>query len=505
MKAIVIGLDAASPRLIEKWIDKLPNLKRLSNQGVHGVLKSVVPPSSIPSWQCFATGKNPAKIGNLGFLYIGRDLEIKHGKTTPDMGCIWDICSRAGLTVGVFNVPGTQPPYPVNGFMVSGFPIQRGKAWAYPASLMKKLDSTVGGYDVDVPLAKPSKMKGGEKAYLMEVEKLHSKSVRSAKLLVEWSHPDLFVMTLQGLDMIQHHFWRFIDDPNSEYANVVQDWYVKMDEAVGELTRTVSDDTYILVLSDHGSVTVSSTLYINELLKSQGLLTPENGRRETRNGGLHKWVRELALKHVSPKTIRAVYRFSPQFISKQLTVSAEMERVLGDLVRNIDWKQTQAFSTGGHEAAIYVNSRPEAPKELSIPQTHSEVVRKLCDLLGNITDPASGEKVHPVFYRKEDVFRGQYQAEAPDLCVELFEGDKKIQVNPRLNSGRVWSSSPHFSAIHSRDGFWGLTGPRIKRGLALDASILDLAPTLTRLLNVRAVEDFDGHVLDSVFSPVGPS
>ena len=56
MKAIVIGIDAASPRLIEKWMDKLPNLKRLSEQGVHGVLKSVVPPSSIPSWQCFATG-----------------------------------------------------------------------------------------------------------------------------------------------------------------------------------------------------------------------------------------------------------------------------------------------------------------------------------------------------------------------------------------------------------------------------------------------------------------
>ena len=505
MKAIVIGLDAASPRLIEKWMDKLPNLKRLSEQGVHGVLKSVVPPSSIPSWQCFATGKNPAKIGNLGFLYIDRDLKIKHGRTTPDMGCIWDICSRAGLKVGVFNVPGTQPPYRVNGFMVSGFPIHRGKAWAYPASLMKKLDSAVDGYDVDVPLAKPSKMKGGEKAYLMEVEKLHRKSVKSAKLLIEWSHPDLFVMTLQGLDMIQHHFWRFMDDPESEYANVVLDWYVKMDDAVGELTRGLPDDAYILVLSDHGSTTVSSTLYINELLKSQGLLTSENGRSETRNGGFHKRVREFALKHVSPRTIRAIYRFSPEFISKQLTVSAEMERVLEDLVQNIDWNQTLAFSTGGHEAAIYVNSRPNAPKELLIPQTHSEVVRKLCDLLDNITDPASGKKVHPIFHHKQDVFQGRYQDEAPDLCVELFDGDKKVQVNPRLNSGRVWSSNPHFSAIHSRDGFWALAGPQVRQGLTLDASILDMAPTLSRLLSLGGGEDFDGHVVESAFSIVEAS
>src|SRR2546428_12796629 len=78
MRAIVIGLDAASPHLIEKWIDKLPNLKRLTQRGVHGVLESIVPPSSVPAWQCFATGKNPAKIVKLGFIYIGRDLQIKN-------------------------------------------------------------------------------------------------------------------------------------------------------------------------------------------------------------------------------------------------------------------------------------------------------------------------------------------------------------------------------------------------------------------------------------------
>src|SRR3989442_7504254 len=107
MRAIVIGLDAASPHLIEKWIDKLPNLKRLTQRGVHGVLESIVPPSSVPAWQCFATGKNPAKIGNLGFIYIGRDLQIKHGRTTPAIGCICDNCSNARLSVAGVDGPRT--------------------------------------------------------------------------------------------------------------------------------------------------------------------------------------------------------------------------------------------------------------------------------------------------------------------------------------------------------------------------------------------------------------
>ena len=501
MRAIVIGLDAASPHLIEKWIDKLPNLKRLSQRGVHGVLESIVPPSSVPAWQCFATGKNPAKIGNLGFIYIGRDLQIKHGKTTPEMRCIWDICSQARLRVGVFNVPGTYPPYPVNGFMVSGFPIQPGKAWTYPTDLMKRLDSAVGGYEADVPLAKPSEMKGGEKAYLSEVERLHSKSVESAKLLLEWFQPDLFVMTLQGLDMVQHDFWHFMDDPLSHYSNVVQDWYVKMDEAIGKLTQAATEDTYVLVMSDHGSVPVAGSLYINEFLRSKGLLAcNENGEERTKEKGSSRKIREFAIRHVPPRIIRTIYNHSPSFIANKLTISAEMERVLRDLVRSIDWKRTLAFSTGGHGAAIYVNSQPERPGELSASGAHSEIVSKICDLLSDLTDPVSGEKVRPVFHLGEKVFRGPYQSEAPDLCVELFEEGKKIQVNPRLGSRKIWSSSSHFVATHVRDGFWTLTGPQVRPGISQDAGILDLTPTLLSLMGLEGEDDFDGQILDSVIS-----
>ena len=164
MKALVVGIDSASPFLIQKWIDKLPNMRSIFESGAHGVLKSIVPPESVPAWQCFATGKNPAKIGVFGFTYIGRDRHLKFGRTTPDLGCFWDICSQNGMKVGVFNVPGTYPPYPVNGFIVSGFPVPTRKVWSYPAELMGRIDSAVGGYEVDVPLTKPTEMRGGEKA-----------------------------------------------------------------------------------------------------------------------------------------------------------------------------------------------------------------------------------------------------------------------------------------------------------------------------------------------------
>src|SRR5437899_998459 len=138
MRVLVIGLDGASPVLIQKWIDKLPNIKRLSESGVHGVLQSVVPPASVPAWQCFATGKNPAKIGLFGFATISRDKRLIKRQAGPDLGCLWDLSSQEGLKVGVFNVPGTYPAYPLNGFMVCGFPVPPGKDWAYPRNLMKR-------------------------------------------------------------------------------------------------------------------------------------------------------------------------------------------------------------------------------------------------------------------------------------------------------------------------------------------------------------------------------
>jgi predicted AlkP superfamily phosphohydrolase/phosphomutase len=498
MKVLLVGIDAASPRLIEKWIDKLPNLKNLERTGTHGVLTSIVPPSSVPAWQCLATGKNPAKIGVFGFSYIGRDRRLKQGRTTPELGCIWDLCSRKGLRVGVFNVPGTFPPYPLNGFMVSGFPTPPGKTWANPEDLMRRLDASVDGYEIDVPLTKPSELRGGEEEYLRQVERLHRKSLTAAKRLIEWYSPDVFIMTLQGVDMVQHDFWRYMDDLDSRYNNVLRDWYVKMDEAVGELKQLAGDESIVLVVSDHGAAPVSSSFYINEYLRRQGVLSLKAGSVKHR-GEVYTQIRKLVLKGLPPNAIRAIYRLAPESMAYKLTGSAKIERTLNELIDNIDWDRTLAFSTGGHQAAIYVNGHRKMQNGGTLPHENSEIVERVCNLLSILNHPSTGESLRPVFHMRNDVFSGPYSDEAPDVCVELFKGEEKIQINPRVGVGRLWSFEPHFSAEHVREGFWAFSGPGLRQGLTLDARIVDIAPTLVRLLGLEATEDFDGKALEPVF------
>ena len=63
----------------------------------------------------------------------------------------------------------------------------------------------------------------------------------------------------------------------------------------------------------------------------------------------------------------------------------------------------------------------------------------------------------------------------------------------------MWSFSPHLSAEHVRRGFWSMVGPNIVSGLRMDASILDLAPTVLSLLGLGVSSDLDGRVLAETF------
>ena len=493
----MLGIDSASPVLIQKWIDKLPNLRSLFEQGAHGILHSIVPPESVPAWQCFATGKNPAKIGVFGFRYISRDRRLMQGNTTPDIGCFWDHCSKAGLKVGVFNVPGTYPPYPVNGFMVSGFPVPTRSVWAYPKEIMRELDREVGGYEIDVPVTDPRQMRGGERAYLAQVEKLHRKCLEAAKVLTRSHQPDIFMMTFQGVDLVHHDFWRYMNDPTSPFQNVVQDLYVRMDRAIGELKRLADSSTYMLVLSDHGSAPVSTSFFINKYLETNGLLVPKNHTKQ--KGEPYTRIRSWVLRTLPTEIIARIYKTTPNLISHKLTLSGTIERILLNLVNNIDWEGTRAFSTGGHQAHIYVNTDSTQVGNGGEAKRW-QVVQDIRRLMSELNHPLTGEKIRPVFHLREDCFQGPYEREAPDICVELYSGEEKVQINPRLGSRELWSTAPHFSSVHTMEGFWGICGPGISRGRSLDAKLVDLAPTLLRLLGLNVNTDFDGRALSEILA-----
>jgi len=74
-RVIVLGLDGLDPLLCEKFMSegKLPNFKKLAEQGSFLRLKTSLPAMSPVAWSCFATGVNPGKHNIFDFLTPDRN------------------------------------------------------------------------------------------------------------------------------------------------------------------------------------------------------------------------------------------------------------------------------------------------------------------------------------------------------------------------------------------------------------------------------------------------
>jgi predicted AlkP superfamily phosphohydrolase/phosphomutase len=147
-KLVILGFDGMDPDLVEQLVrdGKLPNMKRLMDQGGLYPLATTHSAESPTAWASFATGVNPGKHNIYDFLV--RDT----GTYLPDLGMVrreparflfgyvpiarpkvhsirggtsfWVTAGRQGVRSSILTVPVTFPPEEVpNGELLSGLPL----------------------------------------------------------------------------------------------------------------------------------------------------------------------------------------------------------------------------------------------------------------------------------------------------------------------------------------------------------------------------------------------
>lgn len=146
-KLIFLGLDGFDPGLAERFMaeGKLPNLKRLTEQGSYRRLRTTFPALSPVAWSTFATGVNPGKHNIFDFL--NRDLktyvpELSSSRVRPPERVLrlgrwriplsrpsvemrrksepfWKILGRHSIGCTILRVPITFPPDRFNGRLLS--------------------------------------------------------------------------------------------------------------------------------------------------------------------------------------------------------------------------------------------------------------------------------------------------------------------------------------------------------------------------------------------------
>lgn len=516
-KILLIGLDGASPHLVQKWRSFLPNLSRLMDKGASGTLLSVVPPRSIPAWYCFATGMNPAKLGVFGFSQRRPDTydytfaNFTFCQAPP----FWHWLNEKDIEAGIIHLPGTYPPRPLNGFMVSGWPgpLNRGNlTYTYPPELSREIDDLLRR---PFELISPKSIERDNDAEML-AERLRILEMHgdTAYHLLQSNQWQVAVVVFSSLDRASHQFWRHMDpnhphhDPTSanQFGTALQKVYEANDNQVGRLLGLLDENDWVFIVSDHGFGPVHRTFYINEWLRQNGYLVLKDNAASSKTRSARQLLGKLTaplfwLNQSSPLFRKMADPFKKRALSNLVRDSYVKTKYEGLVRLNhlpVDWQKTQAYSPD--ESSLYLNLCGRDPQGV-VPQGN-EAARLLTEIeekLHQLRDPITGDLITVQVHRKEAVYNGPFVGDAPDLIIDM--DNYRTEVMAELENGRLIDHSPIRSGNHTPEGLLIAAGPGIMPGQKIDAGLMDIAPTILHMLSIDVPEAIDGQVCLDLFSP----
>lgn len=292
-KVLLIGWDAADWKVITPLADagKMPNVRRLIENGATGPIATLHPPLSPMLWTSIATGKRPFKHGIHGFTEPTADgLGIQPvTNLSRRTKALWNILTRNGLRSAVIGWWPSHPAEPIDGVMVSDHyqrasqPLDKG--WpllnnaVHPPELAATLADlrmhpdllTAEMVEPFIPLAREiDQERDGRLAACMktlgECLSIHA----AATWLLDHPLPDgkpwdLFAVYYDAIDHFCHGFMRYhpprqswVGERDFElYSNVVNRAYQFHDEMLGVLLRKAGyfdpdQNVTVILVSDHG-------------------------------------------------------------------------------------------------------------------------------------------------------------------------------------------------------------------------------------------------------------
>ncbi len=278
-KVMIIGLDCAEPSLVfERWRDELPTLGTLMDKGAYGRLTSVIPPITVPAWSCMMSSRTPGDLGVYGFrnrsdhsydgLFIANGTAIREPR-------LWDLLTRHGKRSIALSVPGTYPPRPLNGVMISCFLTPSTEyQYTYPPMLRREVEQVVGEYLFDCPNFRTE----DKDDLLKQIYEMTDRRFALAEHLLANKPWELFAMVEMGTDRIHHGFWKYMDpehrkhEPENPYLDAIRDYYRHVDSLIARLLTYADEETVVLVVSDHGAKRLDGGIRINEWLRREGYL-----------------------------------------------------------------------------------------------------------------------------------------------------------------------------------------------------------------------------------------
>jgi len=414
---------------------------------------------------CMSTSQDPGTLGVYGFRnrsdhsYGG--LRIANSKSIQELA-MWDQIAREGGRAVIIGVPPSYPPRKLNGICVGCFltPDPATDEYTYPATVKNEISGLVGDYEVDVKGFRTDR-KEWLRDGIFRMSKKMFQVVRHYLAHADWQY---FHFVDIGLDRVHHGFWRYHDpqhvlhEPDSPFRDVIRDYYLHLDEEIGRLLELLTDDTVVLVVSDHGAQRLDGGFCVNEWLVREGLL----------------------VLHEQPKTVTSFDKLS------------------------VDWEKTKVWSEGGYYARVFFNVRGREPDGV-IDLADYERFRDDIKARLEATVDDRGRPLGTLVFRPEEIYRNVRNI-APDLIAHF--GALSWRSIGGVGYGRIHvqeNDTGPDDCNHAQYGAFILAASNLpSQGELSGARLLDIGPTLLELGGYDVPSSMQGRSLVAGVSRPAP-
>jgi predicted AlkP superfamily phosphohydrolase/phosphomutase len=454
-RAVVLGISGLNPDLVSHFIEGLPVLKRMRVQGMWGRLQSTLPAASPVPWITALSGRNPGSFGAWGSRY--RDghaytlhKEMDSALVDARMRPLYRVLSKLGQRVGAVDLPCTDPvPAIPGGYCVgSGSPGKGGEVGTWPDGFAGDVEKTVGAYGkIALPLhAKRSAL--DKTSLFTEVKRADEQRFSLVTHLVREKLCDMVMAVIGGTEVVSHLFLRDADsghalyDAASKDKERLGDYYRFIDAKVGEIAGILDEDTVLCLFSVSSVQRLEGILNLNEWLIDRGYLKLKS------------------------------YPGAP----------VSLEEV------QVDWSHTKAWAMGGN-GQVYINVKGREKQGAVDKNEYNAVLEQLIQDAGNM-EASEGKELHVKTFRGEDVHFGAFSELGPDLLLHIDEGRWRSDERVGFGEGTVVNTGNLQEEVLEgvgRDGYISMCGSDFPAaGEMKHVSVLDLAPTIIDIMNLRA-------------------
>jgi predicted AlkP superfamily phosphohydrolase/phosphomutase len=249
-------------------------------------------------------------------------------------------------------------------------------------------------------------------------------------------------------------------------------------------------------------------LYLNRFLAQLGLLhyiETKDSPLEKITKGFLRWSYRVLRSSLSPR--------QKIILANALPVLRERFETAATSYTKIDWSRTKAFCSEvlASPPGIWINRKGAMPAGIVDEGENESLLTLIAQKLGELRDPRTDEAIVKRVFRRGEIYHGPYLDEAPDLTLDWWD-TSLFSTSPSLPERtkeppvevieRKLPTTAEWGGTHRRDGILIAYGKLFRKGIEIEgARLIDMAPTILRLMGQAAPDDMDGRVLEELFEP----